>query len=60
MMDFPGGVVDKNMPTTVGDTGVWSLPWSGQTPHALKQLSSGTTVTEAGALQWRAGPACHK
>ena len=51
MMDFPGGVVDKNMPTTVGDTGVWSLPWSGQTPHALEQLSPGTTVTEAGALQ---------
>ena len=51
MMDFPGGVVDKNMPTTVGDTGVWSLPWSGQTPHALEQLSSWTTVTEAGALQ---------
>ena len=28
MVDFPGGTVDKNMPTTLGDTG--SVPGLGR------------------------------
>ena len=35
-MDFPGGAVDKNMPTNTGETG--SIPGLGR-PYALMQRS---------------------
>ena len=42
--DFPGGSVVKNLPANAGDMG--SSPGLGRSPHAVEQLSPGTTTTE--------------
>ena len=48
--DFPGDPVEKNLPSTAGDTG--SIPGRGtKIPHAAGQLSPCATTTE---------PACRK
>ena len=43
--DFPGGQVVKNLPATVGDTGL--IPGLGKIPHATGQLSPQATAAEA-------------
>ena len=45
MGDFPGGIVDKNLPDNTGDKGF--DPWSGKIPYAAEQLSPWTITTEA-------------
>ena len=45
MWDFSGGPVIKNLPLNAGDLG--SIPGQGtKIPHALEQLSPGSTTTE--------------
>ena len=41
-LDFPGGLVVKNLPTNAGFD-----PWSGKIPCATGQISPCTTTTEA-------------
>ena len=43
--DFPGGPVEKNLPSNVGDVGL--IPgWGTKIPHATGQLSPHATTTE--------------
>ena len=42
--DVPGSPVVKNPPSSAGERGF--DPWSRKIPHAMEQLSPGTTTTE--------------
>ena len=46
ILDFPGGLVVKNLPARAGDRS--SIPGPGKIPHATEQLSSCTTTAEPG------------
>ena len=41
---FPGGSAIKNAPANTGDTGL--IPWYGDVPNAVEQLSRWATATE--------------
>ena len=47
--DFPGGPVEKNLPSNAGDVG--SIPGRGaRFPHVVGQLSPHSTATELALL----------
>ena len=50
LLDFSGGIVDKNPPANAGDTA--SIPGLGKIPQTMGQLSSCTTISEPVCLDY--------